>query len=468
MTGAASTSSAKVSACSRRWLAAHPPLGLRWGARWGCLGDLAGANPLQTATRCVTRSGARHVDFYTESATKLQYRDVDTPPRSRPLLRLIPGGGLPGDYPPGTPDLEPQPPESCWQAGPSTTSRLEATLAILLAEETREHLRRVLRRRGVRAKDLEDVVQEVLIIACRALDRFDPERADVRAWVAGIASRYARDYRRYVLPKQERETAALLEDLGDVADDAPDPEDQAIAMNRQEVLKEMLYSIPEVQFQIVTARDLLEMEFPEIATELRMPEGTVRNHYRLGRLALQAVRTRWQARQKRRVLAIVPALLAPFVAAKRAWARTGPPSVAAKLSAIVAASVVGIWCIAPERTPPPVVTAAAPPPAEEVAPTVEPTTPSVEPATPVNETPIESSPPSTPPTAVVRLPPEPTRPGSAEQRLMQQAKAALLARNYAMARMLLEKHARSYPDGAYAAERRVLIRLISEPTDAPP
>lgn len=62
---------------------------------------------------------------------------------------------------------------------------------------------RTVRRFGVRPADVQDVAQEVFLVAHRRLPEFDP-RGSIRAWLLGIVRRVAADHRRKAWVRRER------------------------------------------------------------------------------------------------------------------------------------------------------------------------------------------------------------------------------------------------------------------------
>ena len=314
---------------------------------------------------------------------------------------------------------------------------------------TKEHLRFLfgyLRQEGVRKEDLEDVVQETLSGASRVLDREEPR--DFLNLLSGVARRQASNYRR----RAHRRREVPVETLDGLEDEAPNLEDQAIAGSRRKVLRQLLTEISETRLHILVAREIDGLDFDEIAAEFNMPKATVRNHYRLGMLALDEGRKRWQAGQRWRGLDIVPALLAPFLAVRRAWAGGARKSLGPKVLAIGTVAALGIWTLAPTDSTasiPPPIPVPAPPSAQEVPPL----------ETAVTE--LEPTDPSPPASASLPVTHSSLASGSTrEKKLMQQARTAIAAGNNATARRLLEHHARAFPRGQYAGQRQALLAQL--------
>jgi len=378
---------------------------------------------------------SRPVDFQIRSEPATYSTSMRPSRPSRPALRLIHGGTpTDGGAPPPTP--------------PSDLPRPGHQLVLFL---TKEHLRFLfgyLRQQGVRKEDLDDVVQETLSGTSRVLDVEEPR--DFLSLLAGVARRQASNYRR----RAHRRHEIPVETMDGLEDETPNLEDQAIAGSRRKVLRQLLAEISETRLHILIAREIEGMEFDEIAAELGMKETTVRNHHYLGMRALEKRKDRWQARQRWLGLDIVPALLAPLLAAKRAWAGGALRTALGTAVLVIGAAVaLGIWAKRPEplaASPAPPLALAPPAPRDE--PTQAPTVTGPGPAV---LSPASSSAPSSP--LLTRGVPHDL---ARERKLMQQARTALAAGNDATARRLLEHHVRVFPRGQYAGQRQALLAQL--------
>ena len=99
----------------------------------------------------------------------------------------------------------------------------QATTLAAIYEAEVSFVWRSLRRLGVLDADLEDVTHDLFIAVQRKLPDLDPARP-VRPWLFGFAYRLASDYRRSGRARRE-----LLEDVGEVADPVPAPDEQLAA-----------------------------------------------------------------------------------------------------------------------------------------------------------------------------------------------------------------------------------------------
>ncbi|WP_437666585.1 RNA polymerase sigma factor [Sorangium sp. So ce1182] len=176
-----------------------------------------------------------------------------------------------------------------------------------MAAITDEHfsfIARYLARLGVRAQDIDDVAQEVLAGAYRALPRFDPSRGSVRSWLMGIATHQASNHFRRAHRRRER--LRPLDDLAALPDGTPDSEQRAIAMDRRSVLDKLLEEMPMERRCVFIAHEIEEIDMAEIAEQLSIPLSTAWSRHRLAWVDIEAAMRRWQARQRGRGLALIP------------------------------------------------------------------------------------------------------------------------------------------------------------------
>ncbi|WP_437916009.1 RNA polymerase sigma factor [Sorangium sp. So ce302] len=173
-----------------------------------------------------------------------------------------------------------------------------------IADEHFSFIARYLARLGVRAQDIEDVAQEVLAGAYRALPRFDPSRGTVRSWLMGIATHQASNHFRRAHRRHER--LRPFDDLAALPDVTPDSEQHAIARDRRCVLDKLLQEMPMERRCVFVAHELEEIDMSEIAQQLSIPLSTAWSRHRLAWVDIEAAMRRWQARQRGRGLALIP------------------------------------------------------------------------------------------------------------------------------------------------------------------
>lgn len=151
--------------------------------------------------------------------------------------------------------------------------------------------------------EAEDVAQEAYLRAWRALPRFDG-RARFSTWLYRIVTNLCYDR----LPRLRREMQALqadeaLEPLPAASpDDLPgngrvqaDPQQAALAAERQAFLHAQIEALPEAQRMIVLLRFVLAYPYEEIAQVLDIPLGTVKTGIYRARRQLSAALIDYEA-----------------------------------------------------------------------------------------------------------------------------------------------------------------------------
>jgi RNA polymerase sigma-70 factor (ECF subfamily) len=129
------------------------------------------------------------------------------------------------------------------------------------------------------AHDAEDLVQETMLRAYRAFDRYRPG-TNARAWLFTILHRLRTD----ALRRKGRrpETVQLLDDGPPVA-----PAHEAALTSGHEEITRALEALPETFRSAVVLRDIEEFSYAEIAEILGIPVGTVMSRIHRGRALLR-------------------------------------------------------------------------------------------------------------------------------------------------------------------------------------
>ena len=129
--------------------------------------------------------------------------------------------------------------------------------------------------------DVEDLVQEALVKAFAALDRYSPEYA-FSTWLYRIATNHAIDHiRRRRLPTVSIDKPIQTAD-GEVQAEIPDstyrPDRAIVESQRGAILHEAIEALPEKYHRVIVMRHRDEMSYEEIAEALALPLGTVKAH----------------------------------------------------------------------------------------------------------------------------------------------------------------------------------------------
>jgi RNA polymerase sigma-70 factor, ECF subfamily len=142
-------------------------------------------------------------------------------------------------------------------------------------------LARVSRAMSHSQAEADDLAQETLIKAFRAMDRFDG--AHPRAWLARIA-------RNTAINRDQRNREFLLADDGTVepeSEDGSDPEDIVLAGEIDDRLKRALDELPPDFRILIQLVDVEEMSYKEAAETLDIPLGTVMSRLHRARARLR-------------------------------------------------------------------------------------------------------------------------------------------------------------------------------------
>lgn len=138
---------------------------------------------------------------------------------------------------------------------------------------------RMLRRLGVRARDVEDVVQSVFLVVHRRLADFEG-RSSLRTWLFGICMRVARDYRSSAYVRR----VELSDDATrSAASDGPDALQVFETHERARLVEQILDRMSEAQRIVFVLFEIEGLDGEEIAELLDVPLGTVRSRLRLAR-----------------------------------------------------------------------------------------------------------------------------------------------------------------------------------------
>jgi RNA polymerase sigma-70 factor (ECF subfamily) len=175
---------------------------------------------------------------------------------------------------------------------------VDAAFPALVAEHSDRLYTIALRLLGDR-RDAEEVAQDALVRAFRAMHGYPPERVAtlrLRPWLASIAVNLARNRRRRL---DDRQPPGSLEPLIDAGFDPPSDArtGPAVAADRRETQRELVAALlrltPAVRSAIVL-RHIDGLSVAEVAEALGRPEGTVKAQVHRGlrelRVLIEALR----------------------------------------------------------------------------------------------------------------------------------------------------------------------------------
>ncbi len=144
------------------------------------------------------------------------------------------------------------------------------------------------------ADSAQDLTQEVFIKMYRTLNTYDSSKGAFMTWVTTITRNLLVDHFRKTkgdrmtdsldAPTSEHEDAQVLSDQ--IADRGPAPDHAVQGRETREMVHSALQKLSPELREAVILRDLQDMDYREIATALRVPEGTVKSRINRGRAEL--------------------------------------------------------------------------------------------------------------------------------------------------------------------------------------
>src|SRR6266699_5396533 len=145
------------------------------------------------------------------------------------------------------------------------------------------------------AEEARDLTQETFLRAYQSVSRFRGE-ADLKTWLYRIAINQARNRWRWWRRRRRDVTVSLdapdnrrEQTLGATLAnaDAPNPEHEALAREREARLSEALHNLSNAYRETVILRDVEGLSYEEIAATLEISVGTVKSRLSRGRLELR-------------------------------------------------------------------------------------------------------------------------------------------------------------------------------------
>ena len=144
-------------------------------------------------------------------------------------------------------------------------------------------------------EEARDLTQETFLRAFQSIANFRGE-ADLRTWIYRIAINQARN-RWPWWRRRRRDFTVSLDDAGDNdrqtllatlrTDSSRDPEQDALARERENVLRQALQALRRVYREAVILRDIEGFAYEEIAVALDISVGTVKSRLARGRQELR-------------------------------------------------------------------------------------------------------------------------------------------------------------------------------------
>lgn len=145
------------------------------------------------------------------------------------------------------------------------------------------------------AEEARDLTQETFLCAFKSIDRFRGD-ADLKTWIYRIAINQARNRWRWWRRRRRDVTISLDAPVGLQeqplgaqlrATSSADPEQEALARERELALRTALRTIGRAYREAVILRDVEGLSYEEIAVALEVSIGTVKSRIARGRLELR-------------------------------------------------------------------------------------------------------------------------------------------------------------------------------------
>lgn len=171
-----------------------------------------------------------------------------------------------------------------------TPSHATSTRIRAIVDEHFSFVWRYLRGLGVPESEVDDVTQQVFVIASQKVDAIHEgaERSFLVGTAHGVAANARRaDYRRRVVTSDQA--------LESCVDEAPDAEQHAETREQLAILDRFLASLPDDLREVFVLFELEGLTMAAIAEALALPAGTVASRLRRGREEFQEMARRYQA-----------------------------------------------------------------------------------------------------------------------------------------------------------------------------
>lgn len=174
------------------------------------------------------------------------------------------------------------------EAKPSQDAHLRALLQRVARQQDREafaqlfghfapRLKAFNLRAGIDADTAEDLAHEAMIQVWRRAESFDPAKAAVSTWIFTIA----RNKRIDRLRRERYPELVSDEDRPEEIDTAPAADERIEADQYHGIVREAVRHLPAEQARIVHMAFFEDKSHSSIATELKLPLGTVKSRIRL-------------------------------------------------------------------------------------------------------------------------------------------------------------------------------------------
>lgn len=144
-------------------------------------------------------------------------------------------------------------------------------------------LKSFLMKKGATPEHAEELAQETMLSVWNKAAQYDPARASASTWIFTVArNRHIDSMRRGTRPDIDINDPAFI-----LADTAPTPDENSIAINRAEKVAAALMTLPPEQSDVIRKSFFEDKTHAEIAAETKIPLGTIKSRLRLAMDRLQ-------------------------------------------------------------------------------------------------------------------------------------------------------------------------------------
>lgn len=187
------------------------------------------------------------------------------------------------------------------ESAPDLAGEAAPTFEAVYAEHF-DYVWRTARRLGVRAREIDDVVQDVFLAVHTLLPKYEPRHA-IRGWLYAIVARkvlhHHRTRRRRTAPEENELDEALVEGFADA--EARGPEDSVAESEHLRLLERLLDDLDPEKRVVVVLAAFEHKSMAEIAAILDLNPNTVATRLRAARERIQAALERHKARDRWRI-----------------------------------------------------------------------------------------------------------------------------------------------------------------------
>lgn len=133
----------------------------------------------------------------------------------------------------------------------------------------------------------EEIVENVFFQVWRTAGSFDIQRGSPLTWLFVICRSHALSYLRNANTDLPSSAADALDTELESDDEKSDPQSLLIAIEKNAGLHVALQKLPQLDRQLISLAFFRDMTYPEIATHMLMPLGTVKSRIRRALLRLR-------------------------------------------------------------------------------------------------------------------------------------------------------------------------------------